>query len=166
MTPIESQVLSKVAHVLNNIGVKWAVQTSDGEVHGNLSVEPPKPAKKKKRDSIYGYGYGVLKAHLDAQGIGSIAINTHKVISTGGMDAEIVRRSVCSYGSQHWGNGTYKTKITADKKGVEVTRFDKHTAQFLKDDPLGDLLGGLEEPQPKKSLVESLRLPPNFRMPR
>ena len=164
MTPIESQVLNKVATVLANLGVEWAIKTSDGQVHGNLKVEPPKPVKKK-RDSIY--PYGTLKAHLDSQGLGNIAINTHKVISTGGMDAEVVRRSICSYGSQHWGNGTYKTAITADKKGVEVTRFDKATAQFLKEDPLGDLLD-LEAPTPtpKKSLVETLRLPPNFRITR
>lgn len=161
MTPIESNVLNKIAHVLDGLGIEWAAKTSDGQVHGNLKLEPPKPAKTKKREPIY--PYGTLKAHLDAQGINSIAVNTHKVISTGGMDAEVVRRSICSYGSQHWGNGTYKTKITADKKGVEVTRFDKQTAQFLKEDPLADLLSGLEDTTPKRSMLDSLRLPPNFR---
>jgi len=164
MTPIESQVLSKVTAVLANLGLEWAIKTSDGEIHGNLKVEAPKPSKKK-RDCFY--PYGTLKAHLDSQGIGNIAVNTHKVISTGGMDPEVVRRSVCSYGSQHWGNGTYKTAITADKKGIEITRFDKQTAQFLKNDPLGDLLSGLEAPQePKKSAFESLRLPNGFRITR
>lgn len=137
MKPIEKQMIEKVATVLNNLGMEWAIKDSDGVVHVTLKVEPPKPVKKK-RDSIY--PYGTLKAHLDAQGLGSITVNTHKVISAGGMDAEVVRRSICSYGSQHWGNGTYKTKLTADKKGVEVTRFDKQTAQFLKEDPLADLL--------------------------
>ena len=164
MTPIESQVLAKVTNVLSNLGLEWAIKTSDGEVHGNLKIEQPKPAKPKKREPIY--PYGTLKAHLDAQGIGSITTNTHKVISTGGMDPEVVRRSICSYGSQHWGNGTYKTKLTADKKGVEVTRFDAQTAQFLKNDPLGDLFADLEEPSQKKGFIDSLRLPSNFRMPR
>jgi hypothetical protein len=162
MTPIESQVLSKVTTVLTNLGLEWAIKTSDGEVHGNLKIEPPKEAKPKKREPIY--PYGTLKAHLDAQGIGNITINTHKVISTGNMDAEVVRRSICSYGSQHWGNGTYKTAITADRKGIEITRFDKQTAKFMKEDPLAELLSGLEAPQePKKSFIDSLRLPPNFR---
>jgi hypothetical protein len=165
MTPIESQVLSKVTAVLANLGLEWAIKTSDGEVHGNLKIEPPKEAKKKKREAVY--GYGVLKAHLESQGISGIAINTHKVISAGGMDAEVVRRSICSYGSQHWGNGTYKTTLTADRKGVEVTRFDKQTAKFMKEDPLAELLSGLEAPQePKKSAFESLRLPNGFRITR
>jgi hypothetical protein len=161
MTPIESQVLSKVTTVLTNLGLEWAIKTSDGEVHGNLKIEAPK-AKPKKRESIY--GYGVLKAHLEAYGIDKIMVNTHAVIPTGGMDAEVVRRSICSYGSQNWGNGTYKTKLTADRKGVEVTRFDAQTAKFMKEDPLADLMSGLEAPQePKKSFIESLRLPSNFR---
>ena len=138
MKPIESQIIAKVSAVLNNLGMEWAIKDSDGTVHGNLQVEPPKPAKPKKKPSVY--GYGVLKKHLDASGIDKIMVNTHAIIPTGGMDAEVVRRSICSYGSQHWGNGTYKTKLTADKKGVEVTRFDKQTAQFLKQDPLADLL--------------------------
>jgi hypothetical protein len=137
MKPIESQIIAKVSAVLNNLGMEWAIKDSDGTVHGTLQVEQPK-AKPKKRESIY--GYGVLKAHLDASGIDKIMVNTHAIIPTGGMDAEVVRRSICSYGSQHWGNGTYKTKLMADKKGVEVTRFDKQTAQFLKNDPLADLL--------------------------
>ena len=137
MKPIESQIIAKVSAVLNNLGMEWAIKDSDGTVHGTLQVEQPK-AKPKKRESIY--GYGVLKAHLDASGIDKIMVNTHAIIPTGGMEAEVVRRSICSYGSQHWGNGTYKTKLTADKKGVEVTRFDKQTAQFLKQDPLADLL--------------------------
>jgi hypothetical protein len=137
MKPIESQIIAKVSSVLDNLGMEWAIKDSDGTVHGNLKVSQPEP-KKKKRDSIY--GYGVLKSHLDACGISKIMVNTHAIIPTGGMDAEVVRRSICSYGSQNWGNGTYKTKLTADKKGVEVTRFDKQTAQFLKQDPLADLL--------------------------
>jgi hypothetical protein len=137
MKPIESQIIAKVSAVLNNLGMEWAIKDSDGTVHGNLQVEQPK-AKPKKREAIY--GYGVLKAHLDACGIDKIMVNTHAIIPTNGMEAEVVRRSICSYGSQHWGNGTYKTKLTADKKGVEVTRFDKQTAQFLKQDPLADLL--------------------------
>jgi len=137
MKPIESQIIAKVSAVLNNLGMEWAIKDSDGTVHGTLQVEQPK-AKPKKREAIY--GYVVLRAHLDACGIDKIIVNTHAIIPTGGMDAEVVRRSICSYGSQHWGNGTYKTKLMADKKGVEVTRFDKQTAQFLKNDPLADLL--------------------------
>lgn len=141
MKPIEKQIIDKVSAVMANLGMEWAIKDSDGLVHGNLKVEPPKPAKKK-RESIY--GYGVLKKHLDACGINKIMVNTHAIIPTGGMDAEVVRRSICSYGSQHWGNGTYKTAITPDRKGVEVTRFDKQTAQFLnsKNDLLADVLKG------------------------
>jgi len=138
VSPVETAVITKVTHVLNQLGLKFAIQDSSGNIHGEL--KPAQQAKPKKREPIY--PYGTLSNHLDSQGIGSIAVNTHKVISTGGMDPEVVRRSVCSYGSQHWGNGTYKTKITADRKGVEVTRFDNTTAQFLKDDPLADLLKG------------------------
>jgi len=139
MKPIESQIIAKVSAVLENLGMEWAIKDSEGTVHGNLKVTQPE-VKKKKSDPIY--PYGTLKAHLDSQGIGNITVNTHKVISAGGMDAEVVRRSICSYGSQHWGNGTYKTSVTADKKSIEVTRFDKQTASFLKKDPLADLLKG------------------------
>ena len=45
MTPIESQVLAKVTNVLSNLGLEWAIKTSDGEVHGNLKIEQPKPRK-------------------------------------------------------------------------------------------------------------------------
>lgn len=141
MKPIEKQIIDKVSAVMNNLGMEWAIKDSDGTVHGNLKVEETK-AKKKRRDPVY--PYGTLKAHLDAQGIGNIAVNTHKVISTGGLDAEVVRRAVCSYGSQNWGNGTYKTALTADRKGIEITRFDKQTADFLssKNDLLADVLKG------------------------
>ena len=139
MKPIEKQIIDKVSAVLNNLGMEWAIKDSDGLVHGNLQVQQPE-SKKKRREPVY--PYGTLKAHLEAQGVPSIAINTHKTISTGGMDAEVVRRAVCSYGSQNWGNGTYKTTLTADRKGIEITRFDKQTAQFLKDDPLAEILKG------------------------
>lgn len=139
MKPVEKQMIDKVSAVLDHLGMEWAIKTSDGVVHGTLKVEPPKPTKKK-REAIY--GYGVLKKHLDAYGIDKIMVNTHAIIPAGGMDAEVVRRSICSYGSQHWGNGTYKTSITADRKGVEVTRFDSKTAEFMKSDPLADLLKG------------------------
>lgn len=136
-SPIETAVIGKVTAVLNQLGLKFAIQDSAGNIHGELKPAEKKP---KKRESIY--GYGVLKKHLEASGIGNIMVNTHAILPTGGMDAEVVRRSICSYGSQHWGNGTYKTAITPDRKGVEVTRFDSTTAQFMKEDPLADLLKG------------------------
>lgn len=141
MKPIEKQMLDKVSAVLGHLGMEWAIKTSDGVVHGTLKVEAPKSAKKK-RDPIY--PYGTLKAHLNKCGINNIMVNTHAIIPTGGMDAEVVRRSICSHGSQNWGNGTYKTAITPDRKGIEVTRFDKQTAEFLKNDPLADILKGWE----------------------
>lgn len=142
MNTIETKVFNRAVELLEAIGFTYAIKDREGEVHGNLKVESPKPAKPKKREPIY--PYGTLRAHLDAQGIGNIQVNTHKVISTGGMDAEVVRRSICSYGSQHWGNKTYKTAITPDRKGIEVTRFDSTIADIMNDkaDPLADILKG------------------------
>lgn len=138
VSPVEVAVINKVTHVLSQLGLKFAIQDSSGTIHGEL--KPAETTKPKKKAAIY--GYGVLKKHLDANGLGSILVNSHKVIPVGSFDPEVVRRSICSHGSKHWGNGTYKTAITPDRKGVEVTRFDNSTAQFLKDDPLADILKG------------------------
>lgn len=141
MNTIETKVFNRAVELLEAIGFKYAIQDREGIVHGELT--PAQTAQRKKKAPAV-YGYGVLKKHLDAHGLSSIQVNTHKVIPVGSFDTEVVRRSICSYGSKHWGNKTYKTSITADKKGVEVTRFDTTIADIMNDkaDPLADILKG------------------------
>lgn len=137
MNQVEKDIIAKVTNVLNKFNLKYAIKDSDGTIHGELK---PEQAKPKKQAAIY--GYGVMKSHLESVGLPNLKVNTHMIVPSGTYDVEIVRRSVCSYASQHWGNATYKTKITPDRKGIEITRFDKETAEFMKKDPLADLLDG------------------------
>lgn len=139
MNQIEKEIITKVTSVLDKFGLKYAIKDSEGTIHGELK---PADAEKKGKRSPSIYGYGELRNHIVAHGVTNMAVNSHKVIPVGKFEPEILRRSVCSYGSQHWGNGTYKTKLTADRKGVEVTRFDKETAEFMQKDPLAEILDG------------------------
>lgn len=138
MNQIEKEIITKVTTVLDKFGLKYAIKDSEGTIHGEL--KPAETPKKKKAGAIY--GYGVLRSYLQSQGVLNMPVNSHKVIPAGSFDPEVVRGSVCAYASQNWGKGTYKTKLTADKKGVEITRFDKETAEFMKKDPLADILDG------------------------
>lgn len=142
MNQIEKNVLAKVTNVLQSLGLKYAIVDSDGNKHGELNVAQEK--KLKRRRSIF--PLGELRNHIMPH-LQSILINTTKHVPCGKYPVESVRSSISSYATQLWGAGTYKTHISADKKFVEVTRFDKQVAEFMKSDPLGDLFEGLDVPQ-------------------
>ena len=44
-----------------------------------------------------------------------------------------------------WGGGNYKSSVTSDKKFVEITRLDPQVAAFMKNNPVDDLLSGLDD---------------------
>jgi hypothetical protein len=138
MNQVENNVLTKVTSVLNSLNLKFAIIDSDGNKHGDLNIEQVK--KPKRRRSIY--PLGELRAHIMPH-LTSIMINTTKNIPVGRYQPEIVRGSVSSYATHLWGAGNYKTRVTADKKNVEVTRMDPSVAAFMKHDPVADLLSGL-----------------------
>lgn len=142
MNQIEKNVLAKVTNVLQSLGLKYAIVDSDGNKHGDLNVAQEK--KLKRRRSIF--PLGELRNHIMPH-LQSILINTTKHVPCGKYPVESVRSSISSYATQLWGAGTYKTHISADKKFVEVTRFDKQVAEFMNSDPLGDLFEGLEIPR-------------------
>ena len=138
MNQVENNVLTKVTSVLNSLNLKFAIIDSDGNKHGDLNIEKDK--KNKRRRSIY--PLGELRAHIMPH-LTNIMINTTKNIPVGRYQPEIVRGSVSSYATHLWGAGNYKTRVTADKKHVEVTRMDPSVAAFMKHDPVADLLSGL-----------------------
>jgi hypothetical protein len=138
MNQVEKDVLNKVSNVLQSLNLKFAIIDSDGNKHGDLNIEKEK--KVKRRRSIY--PLGELRAHIMPH-LSSIMINTTKNIPVGKYQPEIVRGSVSSYSTQLWGAGNYKTKVSADKRYVEVTRMDPAVASFMKHDPVADLLSGL-----------------------
>ena len=152
MNQVEKDVLNKVTNVLQSLNIKFAIIDSDGNKHGDLNVEKDK--KNKRRRSIY--PLGELRAHIMPH-ITSIMINTTKNIPVGKYQPEIVRGSVSSYATQLWGAGNYKTRVTADKRNVEVTRMDPAVASFMKHDPVADLLSGLGSEQPQRLTRESFR---------
>jgi hypothetical protein len=152
MNQVEKDVLNKVSNVLQSLNIKFAIIDSDGNKHGDLNVEKDK--KNKRRRSIY--PLGELRAHIMPH-ITSIMINTTKNIPVGKYQPEIVRGSVSSYATQLWGAGNYKTRVTADKRNVEVTRMDPAVASFMKHDPVADLLSGLGTEQPQRLTRESFR---------
>jgi hypothetical protein len=152
MNQVEKDVLNKVTNVLQSLNIKFAIIDSDGNKHGDLNVEKDK--KNKRRRSIY--PLGELRAHIMPH-ITSIMINTTKNIPVGKYQPEIVRGSVSSYATQLWGAGNYKTRVTADKRNVEVTRMDPAVASFMKHDPVADLLSGLGTEQPQRLTRESFR---------
>ncbi len=152
MNQVEKDVLNKVSNVLQSLNIKFAIIDSDGNKHGDLNVEKDK--KNKRRRSIY--PLGELRAHIMPH-ITSIMINTTKNIPVGKYQPEIVRGSVSSYATQLWGAGNYKTRVTADKRNVEVTRMDPAVASFMKHDPVADLLSGLGTEQPQRLARNEIR---------
>ena len=152
MNQVEKDVLNKVSNVLQSLNLKFAIIDSDGNKHGDLNIEKVK--KVKRRRSIY--PLGEVRAQIMPH-MSSIMINTTKNIPVGKYQPEIVRGSVSSYATQLWGAGNYKTRVTADKRNVEVTRMDPAVASFMKHDPVADLLSGLGTEQPQRLTRESFR---------
>lgn len=142
MNQIEKNVLAKVNHVLQSLGLKYAIVDSDGNKHGELNVTQEK--KVKRRRSVF--PLGELRDHIMPH-LKSILINTTKRVPCGKYPVESVRSSISSYATQMWGAGMYKTHVGADKTFVEVSRFDERVADFVNKDPLGDLFEGLDVPQ-------------------
>jgi hypothetical protein len=138
MNQVEKDVLNKVSNVLQSLNLKFAIIDSDGNKHGDLNVEKDK--KVKRRRSIY--PLGEVRAQIMPH-MASIMINTTKNIPVGKYQPEVIRGSVSSYATQLWGAGNYKTKVSQDKRYVEVTRMDPSVASFMKHDPVADLLSGL-----------------------
>lgn len=152
MNDIEKSVLAKVNNVLGALKLKYAIIDSEGTVHGDLEVVVP-----KKRISAV-YGYGVMVKYLKPY-FANFPDSTSKTIPAGNFDAEIVRRSVCNMATKQFGAGAYKTTLTADKKGVVITRLNKDVANFLKDTATDDLFSfeELEVPQRQSRVPRFLR---------
>jgi len=150
MNQVENSVLNKVTAVLNSLNLKFAIIDSDGNKHGELNIEQVK--KLKRRRSIY--PLGELRAHIMPH-MKSIMINTTAHIPVGNYQAEVIRGSASSYATQLWGAGNYKTRVTADKRYVEVTRMDPSVASFMKNDPVADLLSGLDD-LPKQRITREV----------
>jgi len=152
MNQVEKDVLNKVTNVLQSLNIKFAIIDSDGNKHGDLNIEQVK--KLKRRRSIY--PLGEVRAQLMPH-MSSMLINTTKNIPVGKYQAEVIRGSASSYATQLWGAGNYKTRVTADKRYVEVTRLDPAVASFMKHDPVADLLSGWDDGQPQRLTRESFR---------
>jgi len=152
MNQVEKDVLNKVTNVLQSLNLKFAIVDSDGNKHGDLNIEKAK--KPKRRRSIY--PLGEVRAQIMPH-MSSIMINTTKHIPVGNYQPEVIRGSVSSYATQLWGAGNYKTKVSQDKRYVEVTRMDPAVASFMKHDPVADLLSGLGTEQPQRLTRESFR---------
>ena len=152
MNQVEKDVLNKVTNVLQSLNLKFAIVDSDGNKHGDLNIAEQK--KPKRRRSIYPLGEVRAQIMPDMK---SIMINTTKNIPVGKYQAEVIRGSASSYATQLWGAGNYKTRVTADKRYVEVTRLDPQVASFMKHDPVADLLSGLGTEQPQRLTRESFR---------
>jgi hypothetical protein len=152
MNQVEKDVLNKVSNVLQSLNLKFAIIDSDGNKHGDLNIEKAK--KNKRRRSIY--PLGELRAHIMPH-LSNIMINTTKNIPVGKYQPEVIRGSVSSYATQLWGAGNYKTKVSQDKRYVEVTRMDPSVASFMKHDPVADLLSGLGTEKPHRLIRDEIR---------
>ena len=152
MNQVEKDVLNKVTNVLQSLNLKFAIVDSDGNKHGDLNIEKAK--KNKRRRSIY--PLGEVRAQIMPH-MATIMINTTKNIPVGKYQPEVIRGSVSSYATQLWGAGNYKTKVSADKRHVEVTRMDPAVASFMKHDPVADLLSGLSTKKPHRLTRDEIR---------
>jgi hypothetical protein len=152
MNQVEKDVLNKVSNVLQSLNLKFAIIDSDGNKHGDLNIEQTK--KPKRRRSIY--PLGEIRAQIMPH-MTSLMVNTTKNIPVGNYQAEVIRGSVSSYATQLWGKGNYKTKVSQDKRYVELTRMDPSVASFMKHDPVADLLSGLGTEQPQRLTRDEIR---------
>jgi hypothetical protein len=150
MNQVENNVLAKVTAVLNSLNLKFAIVDSDGNKHGDLNIEQVK--KNKRRRSIY--PLGEIRAHIMPHMV-NLRTNATVHIPAGRYQPEVVRGSVSSYATQLWGSGNYKTKVTSDRKHVELIRMDPAVASFMKHDPVADLLSGWDDVQPQRLTRET-----------
>ena len=166
MNNIHAKALTNAIKLLNAIGAKYAIVDSDGNKHGALNVAQEKKAKRRR--SIY--PLGEVKGYI-MPFMQGMMINTTKQIPVGPYDAKVIRGSVSSYATQMWGGGNYKSSVTSDKRFVEITRLDPQVAAFMKNNPVDDLLSGLDDlPTPKPTAtnggvafdITRLRLPRNI----
>jgi hypothetical protein len=152
MNQVELSVLNKVCGVLNSLNLKYAIVDSDGGKHGDLNIEQVK--KLKRRRSIY--PLGEVRNYI-MPFMNGIMINSTKLIPAGKYAPEVLRGSISSYATALWGSGNYKTNVTADKKAIELVRFDPQVAAFMKNDPVADLLSGLDIEPPQRLFRNEIR---------
>jgi hypothetical protein len=152
MNDIEKNVLTRINGALGALKLKYAIVDSDGNVHGDLEVVVP-----RKRKASY-YGHGVMSNYIKPH-FALFPDNTSKTIPAGQYDVEVVRGSVCNMATKMFGAGNYKTTLTADRKGVVITRLNKDVAAFLKDSTTEELfsLDEIEAPQRETRLTRLFR---------
>lgn len=152
MNQVEMSVLNKVCGVLNSLNLKYAIVDSDGGKHGDLSIAEQK--KPKRRRSIY--PLGEVRNYI-MPFMNGLMINSTKLIPAGKYAPEVLRGSISSYATSMWGSGNYKTRVTSDKQHVELVRFDPQVAAFMKNDPVADLLSGLDIELPQRLTRSEIR---------
>ena len=155
MNQIEQNVLTKVTNVLHNLGLKYAIVDSDGNKHGDLEVV----TKKKRVRSVH--PVGELRDHVLPY-MKNLLVNTSVMVPHGKFAVERVRSSISSHGTKMWGAGNYTTQVTADKKFVKVTRFDKAVKDFLQSDPLEGAIDDLFADAPQPLQREGTQRMPRF----
>lgn len=140
MNQVEQTILTKVVKVLNSINLKYAIVDSDGNKHGDLNIEQEK--KRKRCRSMYPLGEvrNYIKPYMR-----NLRVNTTQKIPVSKYAPESLRSSISSYATELWGSGNYTTHVGNDKGFVELTRLDPVVADFMRKDPLTELLDGFDE---------------------
>jgi hypothetical protein len=110
MTNIEMVALDYAQKFLTKHGLKYAIQDSDGKVHGVLEVQ-----SKKKRSALK-YPMGTISKYF----VPLIAKmeNDSIEIPVGQFTAEELRGSVAGWCSKKWGKGKHTTSFSPDRKSI------------------------------------------------
>jgi hypothetical protein len=110
MTNIEMVALDYAQKFLTKHGLKYAIQDSDGKVHGALEVQT-----KKKRGPLK-YPMGTISNYFlpYLQQMKNDAVE----IPIGRFTLDELRGSLAGWCSKNWGNGKHMTSISPDRKSI------------------------------------------------
>jgi hypothetical protein len=112
MHSIIQRELERATRILNQIQFKYAIQDSDGVIHGELKVPEEKSEKKLPkypRNSIRDW----IAPHIQVLSRGKVGL-----IPYGEFDRDSVQSGACSQANKKWGAYNYTTHMTVE--GIEI----------------------------------------------
>jgi hypothetical protein len=105
--------LDKAIKILNQIQLKYAIEDSDGIIHGELKLVPEKKPEKKipkyPRNSLRDW----VAPHIQLLSRGKVGL-----IPYAEFDRDYVQSASCSQANKKWGAYNYTTHMT--DQGIEI----------------------------------------------
>jgi hypothetical protein len=117
MEAIQLKAVEKAVDLLKAAGVKFYIDFCDGHVinHGDLIIQQELPPTGRKGLTA---PYGFFAQFLIEAGIENVKVNEVLIIDPKEHPVQRIRGMAASYGSKHWGNGSYITTVENGKAQI------------------------------------------------